>query len=57
MKHRRTRIAAAVLALGITAGVPLATSGVASAKRCQWYLVSFDAATHTSTYACSTNRP
>ena len=57
MKHRRTRIAAAVLALGITAGVPLATNGTASARSCKWYLVSYDAATHTSTYACSSARP
>lgn len=57
MKHRRTRLAAAALALGIAAGVPLATTGTASAKSCKWYLVSYDAATHTSTYACSSTRP
>lgn len=57
MRNRRTRLAAAALALAISAGVPLAVTSAASAKSCKWVTISYDPATGTSVHVCTIGRP
>jgi len=58
MRIRTLRRSIAALAIGATAVMaPIVSAPAAHARSCKWVLVSYDPATNTSTYVCSTARP
>jgi len=54
--NRIRRIAAALAITGVALSAPMVLAPAAQARSCKWVLVSYDPATGTSTYICSTAR-
>ena len=55
-KSLRNRIVASVVAASAILVPTVVAAPAAQARSCKWVLVSYDPATNTSTYICSTAR-